>query len=79
MMIKLDENLPVRAAQGLRALGHARVPEFLEAWFAAEPVETWAGALVVASARKIRVMRRERPKVETVPQPPQGGARPDGC
>lgn len=34
------------------------VSEYLAAWFSTEPVETWAGALVVANSRKIRVMRR---------------------
>jgi predicted nuclease of predicted toxin-antitoxin system len=127
MRIKLDENVPVRAAQRLRDLGHdvdtvldeglggksdvavweaaqsegrflvtqdldfsdmrrfapgthqgillirledmeqPQVPEFLGAWFSAEPVETWTGALVVASARKIRVMRREPPTEESAP------------
>ena len=51
----------------LEDLEQPRLPGFLEAWFAAEPVETWAGALVVASARKIRVMRREPPMAESAP------------
>lgn len=34
------------------------VPELLAAWFATESVETWADALVVATSRKIRVVRR---------------------
>jgi predicted nuclease of predicted toxin-antitoxin system len=119
MKIKLDENLPVRAAQCLRDLGHdvdtvldeglggrsdvavwqaaqaeerflitqdldfsdlrrfmpgthhgillvrledreqPQVAEYLSAWFATEPAADWAGALVVASPRKIRVMRPE--------------------
>ena len=37
------------------------VPEILGAWFSTEPVETWAGALVVASSRKIRVVRKGPP------------------
>jgi hypothetical protein len=62
MKIKLDENLPLRAAQRLRALDDREQPHianFLDAWFSKERVETWAGALVVASPRKIRVMRPE--------------------
>jgi len=117
MRIKLDENVPVRAALRLRDFGHdvdtildeglgghsdasvwaaaqsagrflitqdfdfsdlrrfapgshqgillvrlddmdqPQLPEFLAAWFTVEPVESWAGAPVVASPRKIRVMR----------------------
>jgi hypothetical protein len=38
------------------------VPELLAAWFAAEPVETWVGALVVATSRKIRVVRQNPKK-----------------
>ena len=127
MRIKLDENVPVRAAQRLRELGHdvdtvldeglggqsdvavweaaqsegrflvtqdldfsdlrrfapgthhgillirledldqPQLPEFLGAWFAAEPVETWGETLVVASGRKIRVMRRQPPTEESAP------------
>jgi len=37
-----------------------QLADFLGAWFSMERVETWAGALVVASPRKIRVMRSSR-------------------
>jgi predicted nuclease of predicted toxin-antitoxin system len=117
MKLKLDENLPARAAQRLRDMGHnvetvleeglggqsdatiwqaaqsedrflitqdldfsdmrqftpgthpgillvrlddleqPRIAEFLDAWFSMSQVETWAGAFVVASSRKIRVIR----------------------
>ena len=117
MKIKLDENLPGRAAQRLRDMGHdvdtvleedlggqsdatvwkaaqsegrflitqdldfsdmrrfapgthhgillvrlddleqPRIAEFLDAWFSMAQAETWAGSFVVASSRKIRVVR----------------------
>ena len=117
MRIKLDENLPNRAAQPLRDMGHdvdtaldeglggqsdgmvwkaaqaegrflitqdldfsdvrqfapgthhgillirlddldqPRIAEYLRAWFSMAQAESWAGAFVVASARKIRVVR----------------------
>ena len=117
MRIKLDENLPMRAAWCLRQLGHdvdtvfdeglggqndarlweaaqadgrflvtqdldfsdrrrfapgthhgillirlddleqPRIADHLKAWFSGAPSETWAGAFVVASPRKIRILR----------------------
>lgn len=40
----------------LENLEQPRIADFLEAWFSAEPVESWAGAFVVASSRKLRTL-----------------------
>ena len=45
MLVRLDDREQTQLA------------DFLGAWFSMETVETWAGALVVASPRKIRVIR----------------------
>jgi predicted nuclease of predicted toxin-antitoxin system len=34
-----------------------RIVEFLSKWIESEPMETWAGAFIVASSRKLRIMR----------------------
>jgi hypothetical protein len=72
MNIKLDENLPLRIAVLLRDFGHdvhtlreerlhspnrtnliARIQEL----YTQENVEKWAGCFVVATERKVRVLR----------------------
>ena len=68
MKIKLDENLPVGLASMLNSLSHdvQTVREEglmgradLEIWEAAqkEGVAEWAGCFVVATERKVRVLR----------------------
>ena len=49
------------------------VAEILGAWFSREPVETWVGALVVGSSRKLRVVRIG-PTVEPAPREDDPGA-----
>ena len=41
----------------LNNLEQPQIADFLGIWFSMEQVDTWAGAFVVASSRKIRAMR----------------------
>ena len=41
----------------LSDLEQPRIAEFLDAWFSMGQVDSWAGAFVVASSRKVRAVR----------------------
>jgi hypothetical protein len=57
MNIKLDENLPLQIAVLLRDLGHDVHTLREEQLFMEESAGEWTGCFVVATERKVRVLK----------------------